>query len=259
MRCFKAYATWILRSCTRVHPQGNGKVKRWTSLSSYFLSKLTGMLQPMTYSEASCTGLMDREEMQWHQGLLNLLGMHLNALPALCDADQLYKGGIIDKYATRWPELMTTAWSRGIGEPAALLIGTGSDASTSDSGTRRRICVYMGTSAAIRVCLPSTDRQFRGKSSGNGSQGAAHGHEGARKAAKLNDDMALPAGLFRFSMKRDQMLVGGSLADGGSVYAWGTEQLAGLAFSPFRPCPPSFASAHSPALSICTLPSQTLL
>ena len=230
-----------------VHPQGNGKVKRWTSLSSYFLSKLTGKLQPMTYSEASCTGLMDREEMQWHQGLLNLLGMHLNALPTLCDADQLYKGSIIDKYATRWPELMTTAWSRGIGEPAAMLIGTGSDASTSDSGTRRRICVNMGTSAAIRVCLPSTDRQFRGKSSGNGSKGAAHGQEGARKAAKLNDDdMALPAGLFRFSMKRDQMLVGGSLADGGSVYAWGTEQLAGLlpsSFSPSRPLPPHAARA----------------
>ena len=84
----------------------------------------------------------------------------------------------------------------------------------SDAGTRPRICVNMGTSAAIRVCLSCNDRRYRSKSSGDGDKGAAHGQEGSRKAAKLNDeDTALPAGLFRFSMKRDLMLVGGSLAE----------------------------------------------
>jgi hypothetical protein len=266
MRCGVYLKVWV-RDClilrAPVYLQGNGKVKRWSSLSSYFLSKLTGKLQPMTYSEASCTGLLDREELQWHQGLLNLLGIHLNTLPTLCDADQLYKDGIADKYAKRWPELRTTAWSRGIGEPAALLIGTGGDA-----GTRPRICVNMGTSAAIRVCLSCNDRRYRSKSSGDGDKGAAHGQEGSRKAAKLNDeDTALPAGLFRFSMKRDLMLVGGSLADGGSVYAWGTEQLAGLPpFCPFSPnllppplCACASALRYSASRQSSVRPSITLM
>jgi len=196
-------------------------------LSAYLLGKLTGKPQPMTYSEASWTGLMDREELQWHQGLLNLLGIHHTTLPALCDADDLYNGGIGADYIKRWPELTKTSWARGIGEAAAFNVGTGCD-----GGSRRRICVSMGTSAAIRVCIPCKDRLYPHKSSGNGHKGGAHSQDGGRKlgnGAKKSDDkdIEVPPGLCRYSVKRDLMLVGGSLADGGSIYAWGTEQLAG--------------------------------
>ena len=207
-------------------PQGNGNVKRWSSLSAYFLSKLTGTQQPMTFSEASCTGLMDREEMQWHQGLLNLLGIHLMTLPSLCDADELYMGGISADLRKRWPELTKTPWARGISEAAAFHIGTGCDV-----GSRRRVCVHMGTSAAIRLCVPCKDRRYRGgKTSGSGHKGSAHSSESSRKsAAKMGGEIGIqvPSGLFQYSIKRDLMLVGGTLADGGSIYAWGTEQLAG--------------------------------
>lgn len=153
-------------------------------------------------------------------------------LPLLCDADELYKEGMSAAFRTRWPELQKTSWARGIGEAAAFDIGTGCD-----SGRRRRICVSMSSSAAIRVCVPCKDRRFQGKTHGNGHKGAAHSQEGAsRKSSngtKMGDDnskktdLDVPPGLCRYSVKRDVMLIGGGIADGGSIYAWGTEQLAG--------------------------------
>jgi sugar (pentulose or hexulose) kinase len=195
----------------------SGKVKSWSSLSSYVLSRLTNRVQPMTYCEASTTGIFDREELQWHQGLLNILGVNLATLPTLCDVDELYTEGICAEYRKRWPELTKTAWARGIGEAAAFHIGVGCDA-----GSRRCIFVNMGTSAAVRVCVPCKDVR-----SGNEAQGGSH------EAAKGGKPAEVPPGLWRSYIKRDLMLLSGTLNDGGSIYAWGLEQLAGLSLSLF--------------------------
>ena len=40
-------------------------------------------------------------------------------------------------------------------------------------------------------------------------------------------DVDVPAGLCKYAVKRDVMLVGAGLPDGGGIYSWGTEQLAG--------------------------------
>jgi sugar (pentulose or hexulose) kinase len=200
-------------------------VKRWSSLSAYFLSKLTGQLQPMTFSEASYTGLMDREDLQWHPGLLNLLGISPITLPALCDIDDLYKGSMSPEYRKRWPELNGTAWARGIAEPAAFSVGAGCN-----GGGRPRVCVHMGnTEASIRVCMSSKQAHRQYSSSKSGSGHTQHAGQVPENGDKRTDERSAQSssGLCLFTVKRDTVLVGGSLADGGCIYAWGTQQLAG--------------------------------
>ncbi len=67
---------------------------------------------------------MDRVEMEWHHGLLGVLGVSPRSLPPLCDADELHERGLAEEMQERWPELANTLWSRGIGDGAAANVGS---------------------------------------------------------------------------------------------------------------------------------------
>jgi len=168
----------------------------------------------MTFSEASSTGLLDRQDFQWHAGLLSRLGLEPAALPALCDTHEVYKGSIVAEYRKRWPELAGIAWARGVGEPAAFHVGVGCAGQARQQG-RPRVCVHLGnTAASIRVCTPSKDAPQQH------APGDVNDKAGLRAGA-------VSASLCHFVVQRDVVLVGSTLADGGSIYAWGTQQLAG--------------------------------
>ncbi|EKX37874.1 hypothetical protein GUITHDRAFT_144696 [Guillardia theta CCMP2712] len=200
-------------------------VKSWSTLSGYFLSQLIGKFQPVTFSEASWTGLLDREELQWHQGLLNLLGVSLSSLPPLCDADDLSFDPLLPSFAQRWPELSRVPWARGISEGAAASVGTGCE-------SRAKLCIALGTNAALRVCIPCRDRRKpASKGSGGHKGGGRSEHWKLSKAGMKHKEEAevaeVPRGLWCYSVKRDMQIAGGTLIDGGSIYAWGLEQFAG--------------------------------
>lgn len=217
--------------------EGEGKmpraIARWATLSSFVLSRLTGVEQPITTSEASWTGLLDSRhlpsgqhpghhataaagagtrasdgstEMKWDAELLGQLGVEEGRLPRLCDVGSAHVGGLSPEFAARWPCLRGATWARGIGDGAAANLGAG----CTEGG---KVCISIGTSAAMRVCV---------------------GRRGAEGEAGR-----VPHGLWRYVLDEERFLVGGALTDGGSAYAWAmrgagdeearnAEELAGL-------------------------------
>ena len=85
----------------------------------------------------------------------------------------------------------------------------------------------MGANASMRMFVESSPDHKAPESSQD------------RKAPECSPDhkhplAAIPPELWCYSISEKQCLVGGDLADGGSIYAWGMEQLAGA--SPFPSC-----------------------
>jgi len=181
------------------------KVVRWTTLSALLLERITGAQQPVTISEAACTGLLDRVELQWHAGLLDRLAVPPGKLPPLCGGGDMHRGGLLPPLQERWPELAGAAWARGVGDYAAANVGTGCE-------RRGRVCVTMGANASMRMFV---ERAAPPAGGGGGGSDAA--------AAVLPE---MPPQLWCYSISEELALVGGDLADGGSIYAWGMEQLA---------------------------------
>ncbi|KAJ1479520.1 hypothetical protein T484DRAFT_1958706, partial [Baffinella frigidus] len=159
------------------------KVSTWSTLSSFLLSSITGVPQPVTISEASCTGLLDRFDMQWHKGLLSHLGIESKKLPPLCSAHNLYEGDLLPQFTARWPELASASWARGVGDYAAANFGMGCE-------QQGRVCVSMGANASMRMFVESSP-------------------------SHKDPLAAIPPELWCYSISKEQYLVGGDLTDGG--------------------------------------------
>src|SRR6185436_17883458 len=90
--------------------------------------------------------------------------------------------------AGRWPALARTPWFPALGDGACSNVGAGCTGPV-------RAALLVGNSGALRVVVP--DRP-----------------------------MAPPAGLWCYRVDRRRRVLGGSLSNGGSVYAWLRETLA---------------------------------
>ncbi|KAH7481729.1 hypothetical protein KRP22_015037 [Phytophthora ramorum] len=170
------------------------RVTKWQSISGYLIGKWTTAAEqegclPISFSEASWMGLLDFRRSQWDSRLLELVGMDSNKMPPVADSSVPFSG-LNSTFAKRWPELKSVPFFLGVSDGAAANIGSKCiDAS--------RIAVTIGTSAALRVVL-SAD---------------------AMKNAKV------PKGLWCYRIGEDQVLLGGALSDGGSVYKFFRESL----------------------------------
>ena len=188
------------------------KVHQWKSISSICLSRWTGQSHtqiPISYSEASWTGLLNFRSCTWNDEAMSILekSCNLKVLPSLSDFDrgniladgisQHSHDGTNNSYWNRWPELRQSRFFLGIGDGAAANIGSKCGSLSSRDDSKRRIAVTIGTSAAARLCLPL-------------EMDTNHNHS----------DIVVPFGLFCYRVDKSTLLLGGALTDGGSIIEW---------------------------------------
>jgi len=206
-------------------------VHQWQTIASACLSRWTGCASlPISYSEASWTGLLNFRTCRYEPTVLDLLPLECRAaLPDLADytgdgiqdksVAALLRQGIpaklfdsssnnttannINPYWERWPALRGARLFLGLGDGACANIG-------SKCSTASRIACTVGTSAAARVCLPLP------VSSGDESGGSRY------DSSLL---LTVEPGLFCYRIDRSHVLVGGALTDGGSVVEWASTLL----------------------------------
>jgi gluconokinase len=131
-------------------------------------------------SMASATGLFDQERQSWDPEMLDAVGLDERRLFPLADLDEGLT--LREPWASRWAELKGAAWYPAIGDGAAGSVGSGCT-------DRTRVAINVGTSSAIRLVT-----------------------DGPRAAA--------PWGLWRYRLDARRSVAGGSLSEGGDVYAW---------------------------------------
>jgi len=187
-----AYALAQLRALYSRKPQACEAVQRWQTLASVCLATwLHQNFLPISYSEASWTGLLNYRTCMYEPSVIDLLPEECrDALPDLADYDEpkILLSGIppSSPYYERWPELRSARFFLGLGDGVCANIG-------SKCTIPNRIACTVGTSAACRVCLP------------------------------LPVGSTLPSfesGLFCYRVDRGHVVLGGSLTDGGSVVEW---------------------------------------
>jgi gluconokinase len=137
-------------------------------------------------SMASGTGLFDQWAQRWDPGILEVLGLGVEHLGSIVDLGQPFRG-LRPEFAARWPALAGVPWLPALGDGACSNVGAGCT-------TAERAALMVGTSGAMRVCFPA-------------------------------DAVAIPEGLWCYRVDGRRLLLGGSLSNGGSLYAWLTETL----------------------------------
>jgi len=136
-------------------------------------------------SIASGTGLLDQQSSAWDPAMLEVAGIDERRLFPLRE----WSDGLAlrEPWASRWPALRDATWYPAIGDGAAGNVGSGCT-------DRARIAINVGTSAAMRLV---TDAAIE----------------------------APPWGLWRYRLDRRRAVIGGSLSEGGNVYAWCADTL----------------------------------
>lgn len=177
---------------------------KWQTIASWCIARWTGhKYLPISYSEASWTGLLNPQHCVYEESALQLLPTACRkALPALADFTDCIEGipetntdGAPNPYWSLFPELRYSRLYLGLGDGACANIG-------SKCTTTSRIAVTIGTSAAARMCLR---------------------HESGSSASCF--DIPRLQGLFCYRLDRSHVLVGGALTDGGSVVEWASQFL----------------------------------
>ena len=198
-------------------PERKRKIHSWQSVAGYCLSQWTGTPHlPVSYSEASWTGLLNVSDCTYDESAVGLLPPECRrALPqladftdGLCGLPRLVRGrseGTANPYWEKWPDLRDARFFLGIGDGACANVGSKCTGSS-------RFAVTIGTSAAARVCL-------------------------RREAGGGPAFFSIPEcrGLFCYRVDRHHVLIGGALTDGGSVVEWASRFL-NLDPRAFREC-----------------------
>ncbi|MGB8649008.1 MAG: gluconokinase [Anaerolineae bacterium] len=157
------------------------KAAHWLSLHEFLLLRLFGR-SVVSHSLASWTGLMNRMTRTWDAELLEMVGVRPAQLSPLAAA-QASLAGLLPDYATRWPRLAEIPFFPAIGDGATANVGSGCTDVTA-------LSITIGTSGAMRVALPA------------------------------DPPPGLPRGLWVYTVDERRALLGGSLNNGGNVYAY---------------------------------------
>ena len=215
----------------------HGGVARWLTVASICIARWSGrnvLTMPISYSEASWTGLFQFRSCQWDPECLDLLPKECtDALPSV-ECQQNSECGIhigsndtsTSVYLKRWPELSGKfkddpgfcRFYLGFGDGACANIG-------SKCTSPDRIAVTIGTSAAARICLPLQVQNNQQSRKRQRIGAAANSSHAEAEAEASGQDWSVPTGLFCYRIDSDTVLLGGALTDGGSVIAWLRELL----------------------------------
>ncbi|KDO30962.1 hypothetical protein SPRG_04150 [Saprolegnia parasitica CBS 223.65] len=185
-----AYAAPTLLRHNR-HHRATSPVYAWQSMVGVLLRAWTTASHaiPMSYSEASWTGLLDFRSATWHEKLVAMTHTPASSMPPTQDPSIPVDAHLNLTYARRWPLLRDATFYLAFGDGAVANVG----AKCTDPS---RICLTIGTSAAMRVLVP---------------------------LASLGK---VPRGLWCYRVNATHVLLGGALTDGGSLYAWAKKTLA---------------------------------
>jgi len=179
-----SYVTVTLKRLQDEEPELLRRVKRWQTFTSWFTGKLCGDVNniPLSYSEASWTGLLNIRTMKWDaKTLKRLKSATFGKMPELADFDCTLDRKKKINVVSSSPHLN--------GVPVFLAVGDGAAANVGSGCTSlKRIAVTIGTSAATRIVLPNIDR--------------------------------IPKGLWCYRIDRNRLLLGGAMTDGGSINQW---------------------------------------
>jgi gluconokinase len=169
--------------------QGCGSTPaRYLGLSEYVGQAL--LADPsMSVAMASGTGLLATAELDWDGEALALAGLGPGELPEL--APPGWYGRLAAGWARRWPALADARWHPVVGDGAAANLGVGCDGPG-------RVAMTIGTSAAVRAVRKAPDRT------------------------------TLPAGLWRYCVDRERVVVGAAYSSGGQLYAWALSLWEGM-------------------------------
>jgi len=167
-------------------PVSERRIRRITDIGGYLYRAWFGRAAPMSLSVASWSGMLSTARCDWHWDYARLLvGENLSdKLPPLADFDAA-QVGLLDGYASRWPQLRACPFYLALGDGAAANIGSG-------AVDDRRIALTIGTTSALRV---------------------------------VKDIDRVPAGLWNYLVSARMPLVGGATSEGGNVYQWVMEDL----------------------------------
>jgi len=211
------------------------RIDKWKTISSICVHRWSGKLHfqmPISYSEASWTGMLSFRDCDWDdeathifetcQGIVQYPHCEydeddvymdddcIDLLPPLVDYDAAlpfltvgippYAGdGSENPYWYRWPELRSkkVRFFLGIGDGVAANVGSkcGGYPTSASLSASHRINVTMGTNASCRCVLPLSMRETQ----------------------PSQRHISVSPGLFCHRVHRDHILVGGALTDGGSV------------------------------------------
>jgi gluconokinase len=136
-------------------------------------------------SAAAWTGLLNRRSQTWDRACLERLGIGLEHL--LPVEDHPAHTGLLGEFSSRWPRFEHAPFFAGVADGFAANVGSG----VTSGGD---CAITVGTSAALRTLVTAPNP-------------------------------AIPAGLWALRCTPQQTLIGGSLTEGGNVYAWALETL----------------------------------
>jgi gluconokinase len=135
----------------------------------------------MSVSMASGTGLLATADHVWDEEALDIAGTTAAALPPL--ASPGWEGRLAGHWKERWTALAGARWHPALIDGAAANLGMG-------CGTPSRAALTVGTSAAVRSVRPAAGQPV------------------------------LPAGLWRYCVDHERVVLGAAFSSGGQLYAW---------------------------------------
>jgi gluconokinase len=182
-----SYLPGRIRWLKRTQPELADKINKYVDVSTYIFSKWFGRSDvKASYCVSSWSGLLNRHEMSWDQGLLGRLGIGKENLPELASWSDPERG-LSPEFAKRWPALADLPFLLSVGDGAAVNIGTGCVDET-------KVALTVGTTGAMRVL----------------SEGPAP---------------EIPNGLWAYRLGENRTLLGGSFSEGGNVVQWALDNL----------------------------------
>lgn len=166
--------------------QNSDPIDTFTDFATYCYRHWFGAKVPMSYSVASWSGLLDRDNLAWDETSLKHTAYSAENFPELADY-QAYQCGLSTDYSQRWRILADKPFYLALGDGASAQVGSG--AITDNTAT-----LTIGTTAAIRTV--STEKL-----------------------------PTVPDGCWSYRITAEHHLIGGALSEGGNIFAWATETL----------------------------------
>lgn len=175
-----SYLPARFRWLSRTQPDLTRQAARWLSIGEYMDLKLFTEAS-VSYSVASWSGLLNRQQLMWDDPLLSKLPIDVTRLSPLVDIKSP-RQGLRPEFAFRWPALQNIPWFPAIGDGAAANIGSGCTSAS-------RVALTMGSTTAIRAIVDETINR-------------------------------VPDGLWCYRIDGQRSLPGGATSEGGNFFSW---------------------------------------